>query len=224
MSRRQILAYQAAPTQLGLPNRQQQVFIGSQSIHIHHHYHSQGTTPNVRSGQQMVSRTHSTRNHVHTRIRKTDNKTLYRCSECNELGNKDRYVCQHCPYVQHLNCKDYKQRATHPLFKSSTFKLRQQHSDGNRACNACGLNIGQLFYHCERTNRVMHPFCLNNLTCSITTGGRNYNLCRTVTSKACSRCLSRRKDHKDNCWWYSSERQDSQYHVSCMMEIFLTPK
>nr|GFB67650.1 hypothetical protein [Tanacetum cinerariifolium] len=196
--------------------------------HHHHHHHTQRANPNGQSGvrpQQQVSRTHRTRDHVHIRIRKTDNKTIYRCSECKELGYKDRYVCQQCPYVQHINCKDYKERATHPFFKTSTFKLRQQHSDANsKSCNACGLDIGRLFYHCERSNKVMHPFCLNNLACSITTGGKNYNLCRTITSKACSRCLSRRKDHKDDCWWYTSERQDSQYHVSCMMEIFRTPK
>nr|GEZ62215.1 hypothetical protein [Tanacetum cinerariifolium] len=108
----------------------------------------------------LAQRTPHANHHVHSKLIQKDNISIYRCSGCKELVRGDRYVCQHCPYVHHLNCTGYKERDAHRFFDGCTFKFHQQRFDTkHRVCDACGLDINELFYHCEKKGLDLHPFC-----------------------------------------------------------------
>nr|XP_043627163.1 uncharacterized protein LOC122598641 [Erigeron canadensis] len=164
--------------------------------------------------------------HEHSLTSTNGRKSVYKCSGCKELGRGDRYVCHDCSngYVLHPSCMYYEERATHKFFQGITFDFHQNRLNStNRICDACGSDIHGFFYHSAENNKDLHPCCLR-LPEAVVLEGRNFRLCKRLTSK-CFHCGSTRKkkDDKDKCWCYSSESsQNLQSHVSCMNDALFT--
>ncbi|KAI3705593.1 hypothetical protein L1987_75832 [Smallanthus sonchifolius] len=147
----------------------------------------------------------------------------YKCSGCKESGIGERYKCnEECPYILHPECRYHEEEATHEFLNGSTFKFFEELSSEQHrsSCIACGSDIKGYFYHCEATNKNLHPCCLN-LEKTIQVGKMKFLLCKKLTS-TCFYCHPNKKENMDKGWCYSLESgQDLQAHVSCMNDAII---
>lgn len=162
------------------------------------------------------------------------------CDGCKEAGAGGRYTCEHdgerqsrdCNFDLHISCAlapDVLENLQ--KFEGCAFVLLHKAPPpdpaDHRVCDACGVKVLGLVYHCFDRDLDLHPSCAR-LPHSVDLDGLTFELCREhVPSRSCVLCTGKGRRCPRKFLSYRSELDgEAVYlHVACVKEIaYESPK
>ncbi|KAI3892818.1 hypothetical protein MKX03_002426 [Papaver bracteatum] len=127
----------------------------------------------------------------------------YICDGCNQIGLGLSFSCERCNYDLHQDCISASSSMRHPFYKTCNFKFYDSPpGERERFCDGCGGDIKGLSYHCDQSDRDLHP-CCSKLPNQIEYEGVKLLLQEKLASK-CSWCGKRRLWDQVTGWSYKS--------------------
>ncbi|KAI3832477.1 hypothetical protein MKX03_008983 [Papaver bracteatum] len=144
----------------------------------------------------------------------------YICDGCNQIGLGLSFSCERCNYDLHQDCISASSSMRHPFYKTCNFKFYDSPpGERERFCDGCGGDIKGYVYHCDQSDRDLHP-CCSKLPNQIEYEGVKLLLQEKLASK-CSWCGKRRLWDQVTGWSYVSTCDSFQFHVNCVKEMLV---